>query len=112
MTGEDTTVPTACTLDAAAARARIARWAALRDRAQTAFALPRPDLLEVSYRPGDDIAAELRNLAAMEAECCAFLSFTVIASAHALTLQVSPSPDAGVDVAADLASLTKVITSG
>jgi hypothetical protein len=72
MTGE----PVACSLSAAALDERRARWQALGERALVE-AGQRVDGARQVYRADAGVEQELRELVALEAECCPFLEFEV-----------------------------------
>ena len=112
MDSDEGRVPTACTLDAERARERVARWEALSTRAQPTVTRPGPDRIEVGYPRSLDVIAELTSLAALEAECCAFLTFAVQNAADEVVLTVAPAVGAAPEVAQSLAVLTSIITGG
>jgi hypothetical protein len=91
-----TEVPVACSLTAAGLAAQAGRWKqlaarAMAERAKTAHGL------RIGFRPGPGVEQELRALAAVETECCAWATWTVTASAERIVLDVR---SAGEGVAA------------
>lgn len=85
--------PIACTLAAAEMCGRGARIDAL-----AADALLEREPIEGGlrhlFRADDAVEREVRQLAALESECCAFLIFEVSRSRHAIMLDVTGTPDA------------------
>jgi hypothetical protein len=79
--------PVACTLTAAGLAAQGDRWERLAAQAMTGRA-ETPDGLRLSFRPGAGVEAELRALAAVENECCAWATWTVRTDARQMTLDV------------------------
>lgn len=88
--------PVACSLGAAELELRRARWQALSDSALVEHGQRREGVRHV-YRAEPDVERELRELVALEAECCPFLDFEVAAGGDRLVLDIS-----GPEVAADL----------
>ena len=87
MTMHHRSEPVACTLTAAGLAAQRGRWErligrAMSERAETA------DGLRISFRPEPGAEAELRALAAVESECCAWASWAVEAGEGRLVLAV------------------------
>lgn len=86
-------LPIVCTLNPALKRDRLA-WVdalaadALRSRE------PIEGGLRHRFRAGDDVERRVRELAALESECCAFLSFEVSREADAVLLDVTGSAEA------------------
>ena len=85
--------PIVCTLNPALMRGRLA-WA----DALTADALlsrePIEGGLRHRFRADDDVERQVRELAALESECCAFLTFEVSREADAVVLDVTGSAEA------------------
>jgi hypothetical protein len=75
------TAPIACSLDAGGLRAQGRRWEALVaragiDRAATA------DGVALTFRADDDVEHQLRELVAVESQCCAWARWEVRAAGH------------------------------
>jgi hypothetical protein len=106
-------IPTACSLDGRQARERLDRWNALTQRAY----LNRQDsgqgpvAVRISYSPGPGVESELRALVALEAACCSFLTFEVIAYTDEVALTVQPAPGAGAEAHEGLSVLVDFITA-
>jgi|SRR5213592_378253 len=82
----------ACSLGQEELAERRARWHALADdglieRVETATGV------RLAFRSGASTERELRELAALERQCCAFARFDVSASRGRLLLDVSAPPD-------------------
>jgi hypothetical protein len=95
-------VPVACTLTPVDATGRLRRWQRLHD-----LAAPRAELapgrLEVGYEPLAGVLDELRDLAAAEQTCCAFVTWRVADVGGRPTLVVTAvedDPDAVLAIAA------------
>jgi hypothetical protein len=82
--------PVACTLTAADLAAQAGRWKRLIARAGTGRTETAAGL-RMSFRP--DAEDELRGLAAAEAECCRWASWTVERTAGTVILDVRSSAD-------------------
>lgn len=85
--------PIACTLNPAEMRSRAARVDALAADAL----LKREPIhggLRHLFRADDAVEREIRELASLESECCAFLTFEVSRAPHAVVLDVTGAPDA------------------
>jgi hypothetical protein len=82
----------ACTLAAGELPERRARWLALTDRA-LAYRVPTADGVRLVFSAAPGVREELRELAALERDCCAFASFEVTASRSRVTLDVTSSGD-------------------
>jgi hypothetical protein len=83
----------ACTLGPADLTDRRARWRAL---AEQAF-LERSETeqgVRLAFRAGEGVEAELRELAALERECCSFAHFEVSSSRKQVVLDVSAPSEA------------------
>jgi hypothetical protein len=92
----------ACTLTAEDLPARRRRWEALTGRAlasRTSIA----DGVRLTFRAVPGVESELRALAELERECCAFADFDVTASRDQVRLDVTSSGD-GVTVVRELFS--------
>ncbi len=86
-----TDLPLACTLGATDGAERSRRWRQLAADA-TPVARRTGGRLEIRYQPGPGVLAELRALAAAEAECCSFVTWVVTERAGDPTLVVSAPP--------------------
>jgi hypothetical protein len=89
---EDTAVPVACTLTPAGLAAQGERWERLAARAMTGRA-ETADGLRLTFRPEPGAADELRELAAVENECCPWARWTVTEDAGKLVLGVTSAAD-------------------
>lgn len=91
-------LPIACSLDASQLAERTERWHALAEHAL--ISVDQTDAgVRQRYRGGAAIEAELRELVALEAECCPFLALTVRRADSELHLEVSGPPEAAEIVA-------------
>jgi hypothetical protein len=91
-------LPIACSLDASQLAERTERWRALRE--QSLISSERTGALaRQRYRGGAAIERELRELAALEAECCPFLKLRVHRLDTEIRLEISGPPDAAEIVA-------------
>jgi hypothetical protein len=82
----------ACTLRPDELPDRRRRWVALLEKSlQERVATPAGARLALA--PGPEIEDELRELAALERDCCGFASFTVAASPERVTLEIASSGD-------------------
>ena len=90
----DTELPViACTLGPADLENRRARWYALAEQAL----IERTETeagVRLLFRASSGAEAELRELAELERECCAFARFEVSVSREQVMLDVSAPPDA------------------
>ena len=90
---EDTAaVPVACTLTPAGLAAQGERWERLAARAMTGRA-ETADGLRLTFRAEPGAADELRELAAVENECCPWARWTVTEDAGKLVLGVTSAAD-------------------
>ena len=86
-------LPVACTLGAPDLRERRLEWEALLSGALLRIArTPEGVVLDLRNQP--DGEREVRRLALLEAECCAFASWQVRADGDGLSLEVTAEPDA------------------
>jgi len=81
------TAPVACTLSSAGLAAQASRWErlaaqAMTERTETGYGL------RLSFRRELGVAEELRMLAAVENECCAWADWTVQSSGGQVVLDV------------------------
>jgi hypothetical protein len=91
----------ACSLSADDLPERRRRWVALTDAALAErTAIPAGVRLSFRARPG--VEAELRELAELERECCAFASFDVSAARGQVVLDVTAPGDQGVAAVREL----------
>lgn len=80
--------PIACSLEGGAMGDRFLQWRQLARRALLGRERhPRGAVLR--YRCGPEVEAELRRLVALEADCCAFLTFDLVADGTGLRLTVT-----------------------
>jgi hypothetical protein len=85
--------PIVCTLNPADMRGRLARVNALATTALLSRELIDGGLRH-RFRAGDEIEREVREIAALESECCAFLTFEVSRDADSVVLDVTGRADA------------------
>ncbi len=104
---EQAVVPAACTLDTGQARGRLTRWRVLASPVPpTIRRLPR-DVVQARYGDQPRVREELARLAALEAQCCPFLTFTVEEHADVGQVVLSVRPVAGATP--DAATLLEVV---
>ncbi len=97
--------PIACSLRQDDRAQRQRRWHTLADRAFIDLT-PTMTGLRLRFRDEPGVEAELRQLAALERDCCAFADWGVLADGVAVTLDVSgKSADSGPAVREMFASL-------
>ena len=82
----------ACSLPAAALDERRARWKALAGRAFLERAL-LPAGVRLSFLAEAGVEQELRALAELERECCAFASFELSVAGNVVSLDVTAEGD-------------------
>lgn len=85
-------LPVACNLGPDDGPARLRRWQQLADTANPIALRDGPNL-EVRYEPAPGVQEELEALAAAEAECCSFVSWSVTQDGAAPVLLVAADPD-------------------
>jgi len=88
----------ACTLGTGDRARRAARWAALTARALRQASRTERGLRLV-FGAGPGVEDELRSLAALERDCCAFARWSVTAADRRLTLEVSGDSEEAVAAA-------------
>jgi hypothetical protein len=87
------TAPIACSLDAGDLRTQEQRWAELVRRAGT-DRVATADGVTLTFRADEDIERELRELVAVETECCAWARWEVRADEdRALVMRASAAAD-------------------
>jgi hypothetical protein len=92
-TGADVgTAPVACTLTTAGLAEQAGRWERLAARALTERAKTEHGL-RLSFRPEPGAEEELRQLVAVENECCRWASWTVHAIAGRIVLDARSTGD-------------------
>ena len=84
--------PVACSLTRAGLAEQAGRWERLAARALTGQT-KTADGVRLSFRPEPGTEQELRALAAVEAGCCSWATWTVRASAARLVLDVRATGD-------------------
>lgn len=85
-------VPVACSLTTEGLMEQAGRWARLAARALTRHILTA-DGLRLDFRPEPGIEEELHALVAVETQCCPWATWTVLASATQLALEVRATGD-------------------
>jgi hypothetical protein len=90
MARRSDTTPIACTLTSAGLSTQIDRWKQLAVRAVTER-LETADGLRISFRPESGVEDELRELVAVENECCAWADWNVEATAEQIVLDIRSS---------------------
>ena len=104
--------PIACSLDRRGLAKRQRRWLALAGRASAGIART-PDGVRLSFRSAPGVDAELRALASLERECCAFANWAVRETGETVVLEVSgASPDAAAAVHEMFGSIGPVAAAG
>jgi MerR family transcriptional regulator, copper efflux regulator len=88
MTGLMDDPPVACTLGASEHATQAARWKALQAGAGIER-VPTEDGLRVSFRRDPAVERELRELVAVEVECCRWADWRVETGSTAVALEVS-----------------------
>ena len=86
-------LPVACTLGAPDLRERRLEWEALLSRALLRL-VRTPEGVVLELRSESEVEREVRRLALLEAECCAFASWDVRGDATGLSLEVTAGPKA------------------
>jgi hypothetical protein len=89
------TAPIACSLGRGDLAGRQRRWQALADDAILDIASTGYGL-RLRFRADPGVGAELRDLAALERDCCAFADWTVHSDGDAQVMDVRGSSPAGV----------------
>ncbi|HEY6397090.1 MAG TPA: hypothetical protein VIX82_06520 [Solirubrobacteraceae bacterium] len=92
MTINTSEVPIACTLNAAGLTARNSAWNSLATRALREHRMTSRGVRLV-FAPKPGVQAELRELARLEGECCAFAVWRVEDHGDRLVLDVSAEAD-------------------
>src|SRR5262245_49091931 len=87
--------PIACSLSKDGYAERERRWRSLAERAFVGTA-DTPDGLRLTFGAKPGVEAELRELANLELECCAFANWTVRTTDETVVLDVSGSNPAAV----------------
>jgi len=90
-------LPVACTLGASDGPARLQRWQQLHQIAAPTAQLTDGEL-EVRYRPGPGVLAELQDLVAEERVCCAFVSWAVTEDGGQPVLRVTAPRGSSQDI--------------
>ena len=85
-------LPVACSLTGSDFEERARRWGVLAERALSDSSRDG-DGVRLTFAASDGVEAELRELVALEAECCPFLRMGIEEDGR-LTLVVSGPPDA------------------
>lgn len=101
--------PIACSLGQDDLADRRERWHTLADRAIIDVA-PTDYGLRMHFRDEPGVEAELRALAALERDCCAFADWTVLADGKALAIDVRGSSAESVPVVQEM--FTSLRTAG
>jgi hypothetical protein len=95
MDDDDGSVPVACTLGPGDMGRRAARWQALA-RHSLLHAARTDRGLRLVFRAGPEAAGELRELVALERDCCAFAVWSLDESGSEFTLDVTGDGDQAV----------------
>ena len=90
-------LPVACTLGLEDGAERMRRWKQLGERA-TPTGRRSGRELEVRFQPGPGVQEELEALAAAEAQCCAFVAWTVLLDGGQPVLRVTAPKDRPEDI--------------
>lgn len=91
-------LPIACSLSAADAASRAARWRALAATALVAAERTEGGAVQ-TYRDAARVEPELAELVALEAQCCPFLDFALSRDGDRVVLRVS-GPDEAAEIVA------------
>jgi hypothetical protein len=81
-------IPVACTLGTGDLAGRVARWRAVAARAAGRRASTEHGV-RLSFAAGPGVAAELRELAVLERDCCAFATWSVRQDGDRILVDVS-----------------------
>jgi hypothetical protein len=79
--------PVACSLTSAGLTAQVRRWERLAARAMTERT-ETPDGLRIRFRPDLGVEDELRELVAVENDCCRWAAWTVEAAGDHVALEI------------------------
>jgi len=90
-------LPVACTLGLEDGAERVLRWRQLAERS-TPLGRRMGRELEVRFQPGPGVQEELETLAAAEAQCCAFVAWTVLVDGGQPVLHVTAPEDQPEDI--------------
>lgn len=90
-------LPVACTLGASDGSSRLQRWQHLHKLAAPVAQLTN-GVLEVRYRPGPGVLAELQELVAEERLCCPFVSWAVTENSGQPILRVTARTGSPQDI--------------
>jgi hypothetical protein len=91
-------LPIACTLGPTDAQTRQQRWLTVAHDALLTSERTSDGARQI-YRADPAVERELEELIDLEAQCCAFLDFSLTHGGDRLTLEVSGPPEAGEIVA-------------
>lgn len=95
-------IPDTCTLPTVDRPLRMAEFDALFTRAARGVRRVSAEVLRLDLASDPDVAASVAELAAREASCCSFFTFTLTADGAGLRLDVAV-PSARADVLDELA---------
>lgn len=90
-------LPVACTLDGSDGPSRLQRWRHLHHIAVPVAHITE-GALEIRYRPGPGVLAELQKLVADERVCCAFVNWAVTEGDGHPVLRVTAPPGSPQDI--------------
>lgn len=109
---EQAVVPAACTLDIGQARERLTRWRELAFPVPPTIRRLTRDVVQARYADQPRVREELARLAALEAQCCPSLTFTVEQHADVgqVVLSVRPAAGATPDAATSLEVIAELLT--
>lgn len=91
-----TAEPIACTLTSVEQLRRRERWRRLRD-AGNAIRIETPTGLHIEFMHSDAVERELRELAELERDCCAFARWQVRTDGGRIALEID-AEDHGIEV--------------
>ena len=83
--------PIACSLSTAETEDRLSAWAALLGQATERHSTAAGERVRLPAQPA--VAAQAAELAALEADCCRFFTFTITVGAGSLWLEVEAPPE-------------------
>jgi hypothetical protein len=99
--GESEPVPVACTLGAGDLADRVERWKAVAASAAGERSATEHGV-RLSFTAGPGVADELRELAALEGECCSFAVWTVREDGTQVLVEVGGDSPEGVTAVREL----------
>jgi MerR family copper efflux transcriptional regulator len=93
--------PVACTLGAGDLADRVARWKAVAARADGERSATEHGI-RLSFTAAPGVADELRDLAALESDCCSFATWTVHEDSGQVTVDITGETPTGATAIQDM----------